>query len=105
MASTTILPFQSSSCLATFWWAEKGTARKIISAPAASRTDRAETLGPSSFVKDESVSGPRELAMATAMFLWAKARASAAPMSPEPMMACFIRMTKHPRLPRTREIP
>src|ERR1700678_4367996 len=52
--------------------------------------DWGTTLGPSSFVKDASVSGPREFVIATSTFLRAKTRASAVPILPEPIMAYFI---------------
>ena len=47
-------------------------------------------MGPISSLKDASALGPLEFAIATSIFFRAKMRASAAPISPEPIMAYFI---------------
>jgi hypothetical protein len=50
-------------------------------------------VGTEFFLKDARLSGPRVFAIATSISLRVKARASAVPMSPEPMIEYFIKVS------------
>src|SRR5258708_2291099 len=73
--------FATSGC------SPKGTAKMIVSALSASRSDLATTVGPIARACGANASGGRRLATATSMFLRAKAWARAWPTAPNPTIA------------------
>ena len=82
IASMIVLPFQLGRAFATSRCSPNGTARMIMSASSASRSDLATTVGPIGRASVANASGPRRLATVTSMFLRAKARAW--PILPNP---------------------
>src|SRR6185437_10936735 len=76
--------FATSRC------SSNGTAKMIVSASSASRSDLATTVGPIARASGANASGGRRLATVTSMFLRAKAWASAWPILPNPTIAWLI---------------
>jgi hypothetical protein len=87
IVSMTVLPFQLGRAFATSRCSPNGTAKMIVSASSASRSDLATTVGPIARACGANASGGRRLATATLMFLRAKARARARPTAPNPTIA------------------
>src|SRR5579859_5505268 len=87
IASMIVLPCQFGRAFATSRCSPNGTARMIVPASTASRSDLAMTVGPIVRACGANASAGRRLATATAMFLRAKARARAWPIAPNPMIA------------------
>jgi hypothetical protein len=87
VASMIVLPFQLGRVFATSRCSANGTARMIVSASSASRSDLAVTVGPIARACGAKASGGRRLAMVTSMFLRAKAWARAWPILPNPIIA------------------
>src|SRR6202140_994900 len=68
IASMTVLPFQLGRAFAISRCSPNGTARMIVSASSASRSDLATTVGPIARACDANASGGRRLATVTSMF-------------------------------------
>src|SRR5580658_10508836 len=90
VASITVLPFQFGRAFPISRCTPNGTAKMIVSAASASRSDRATTVGPIARACSANASGARRLATVTSMFLRAKAWARAWPILPNPTIAYFI---------------
>src|ERR1700722_13303072 len=90
IASMTVLPFQLGRAFATSRCSPNGTAKMIVSAASASRSDLATTVGPIARACGANASGCRRLATLTSIFLRAKAWAKAWPILPNPTIAYFI---------------
>jgi hypothetical protein len=73
IASMTVLPFQLGRAFAISRCSPNGTAKMIVSASSASRSDLATTVGPIARACGANSSGSRRLATVTSMFLRAKA--------------------------------
>ena len=87
IASMTVLPFQLGRAFAISRCSPNGTAKMIVSASSASRSDLATTVDPIARASGANASGGRRLATVTLIFLRAKAWARAWPILPNPTIA------------------